>query len=69
MIFSDVNPYVAIAVAGLFTGIGSATGAAIVELWIKPHLHKIKEDPKVLKEAIVDYLGRLEEGMKKNGRS
>jgi hypothetical protein len=38
-----VNVYLALAIAGLFSGIGSATGAAFVEFYIKPHIQKMKD--------------------------
>jgi len=44
---------------GLFTGIGVATGGAIVELWIKPHLHDFKEKKKRVK--VREFFERLSE--------
>lgn len=33
---------VAAAIGGLFIGLGSAVGASIAELWIKPHLRHLR---------------------------
>lgn len=65
--FENLTSFSAIAFAGMLAGIFSATGAAIVEIWIKPHLRTIKDDPSKVKEAVNDYLYRLSENMK-NGR-
>jgi len=37
-------------VVGLCTGIGSATGAVLVELYIKPYLQKLKEQKMKLED-------------------
>jgi hypothetical protein len=42
---------------GLFTGIGVATGGAVVELWVKPHLQDFKN--KKHKEKVQDFFEKL----------
>jgi len=44
-----MTDYIPIMINGIFVGIGVAIGTTIAELWIRPHLQKIREKTKINK--------------------
>lgn len=48
-----IHVYIASAIGGIFLGMGSAVGAVIVELWIKPRLKHWRKKHKEVMMKIV----------------
>jgi hypothetical protein len=48
-------------VIGIFMGVASSVGNAITELWIKPHLITLKDNPKKFTEKFGEGIKKVDE--------